>query len=397
MTLRNVILLAFASAMAMSLAPAMVFIGGIVGGELAIDSRMATLPVAFMVVGTALSTIPAAMLMQKLGRKRGFLLGAAGGILACLLASLAISVQSFWLFVLASACTGFHLAFVQQYRFAAAESVSPEQAGKAISFVLVGGVIAAFTGPELARVCADWLDVRFAGSFLAMALLIAGALILLLALQEEADTAQKAVPDVHQSVSAFTLFSRTGFLIAVTGGVVSYAVMSFIMTATPISMHVMDGHSLDMTARVIQSHVAAMYLPSLLTGMIIGALGVRNIMSLGTLLLLACSGIALMGHELMHYWWALVLLGIGWNFLFVGSTTLLTRQYASEERFKAQAVNDFAVFGLQAIASLSAGPVIHQLGWQWVNLLPIPVLLVMLLLLFRMKSEKADTAQQGKV
>lgn len=378
MNLRNILLLSLASALAMSAAPVVIFIGGLIGGDLAPSPQLATLPVAFMVIGTALSTIPAAMIMRRLGRKPGFILGACGGISANLLAAFALSIGSFALFVLATTLVGFHLAFVQQYRFAAAESAPAGQAGKAISFVLVGGVVAAFIGPELAQLSAHWFEQRFVGSFLVLAGLILLALVLLLMIrpsqdhQSEAHTEQPAVR---------TLLQRPGFFIAVAGGVTAYAVMSFIMTATPISMHVMDGHSLEATARVIQSHVAAMYLPSLLTGMIIGSLGVSRVMGLGVLLLLGCSLVALNGHGLMHYWWALVLLGVGWNFLFVGSTTLLTRYYRHQERFKAQAVNDFAVFGLQAVASLYAGQVIHGLGWQWVNLLPIPLLALMLLAL----------------
>lgn len=389
MNLRNILLLTLASALAMSAAPVVIFIGGLIGSELAPDPRLATLPVAFMVIGTALSTIPAAMIMQRLGRKRGFMLGAAGGVLANLLAAFALSIHSFALFVTATALIGFHLAFVQQYRFAAAESVPQDQAGKAISFVLVGGVIAAFIGPELAQTAAHWFEQMFVGSFVALAALIVIALLLLSQIYPA--QALKAGDEEHHKPSAMRLLKRPGFLIAVLGGVTAYGVMSFIMTATPISMHVMDGHSLEATARVIQSHVAAMYLPSLLTGLVIGTLGVRRVMGLGSFLLLVCSLVALSGQSLMHYWWALVLLGIGWNFLFVGSTTLLTRYYDHKERFKAQAVNDFAVFGLQALASLYAGQVIHGLGWQWVNILPIPLLLLMLLALWwlnlRLKSD----------
>ncbi len=389
MSLRNIILLTLASALAMSVAPAVIFIGGLIGTELAPEPHLATLPVAFMIVGTALSTVPAAMIMQKLGRKKGFLIGAAGGVGANLLAALSIYWQSFGLFIFAAACVGFHLAFVQQYRFAAAENAKPELAGKAISFVLLGGVLAAFIGPELAQLGADWLPQRFAGSFLALAATVMLAMVLLSAMRP-IQSRENDQEDEHHRPSLTHLFSRPGFLIAVLGGVISYVVMSFIMTATPISMHVMDGHSLDATARVIQSHVAAMYLPSLLTGMIIGRLGIGRVMGLGSLLLLGCSAVALSGHGLMHYWWALVLLGVGWNFLFVGSTTLLTQHYRNEERFRAQAVNDFAIFSLQAVASLSAGPVIHGLGWQWVNLLPVPLLVIMLLALLWLRSTSTE-------
>ncbi|OPX56445.1 Predicted arabinose efflux permease, MFS family [Oceanospirillum multiglobuliferum] len=391
MNLRNIILLSLASALAMSVAPALIFIGGLIGTELAPQAHLATLPIAFMVIGTALSTIPAALIMQRLGRKQGFIIGASGGILATLLASFAIQLQSFWLFVLAATLIGFHLAFVQQYRFAAVESAAPEQAGKAISFVLVGGVIAAFIGPELARLGQHWLPAHFAGSFLAMSATICCALILLLMIKPV--TVKQADNQPHQKTSLRTLFSRPGFLIAVAGGVISYSVMSFVMTATPISMHVMDKHSLDATARVIQSHVAAMYLPSLLTGMIIGTLGTIRVMAMGAGLLLTCSLIALNGHGVMHYWWALVALGIGWNFLFVGSTTLLTKQYQPAERYRAQAVNDFSIFSLQAVASLSAGQVIHGLGWQWVNILPIPLLLLMLIALFWFSRKEIEMKQ----
>lgn len=224
------------------------------------------------------------------------------------------------------------------------------------------------------------------GSFIALSVVVLLALAALLGITT--NQTQHDEKQLLAQTSITELFTRRGFLVAVVGGIVAYGVMSFIMTATPISMHVMEGHTLQDTARVIQSHVVAMYLPSLVTGMIIVSLGVSRVMLLGTLLLLGCSVIALNGQALMHYWWALVLLGVGWNFLFVGSTTLLTQHYHNHERFRAQAINDFAIFSLQAMASLSAGPVIHGLDWQWVNLLPIPLLFIMFLALLWLKGDK---------
>jgi len=266
------------------------------------------------------------------------------------------------------------MASTQQYRYAAAESVRPEYVARAISFVLLGPIGGAFLGKELATRGQDWIaGIPHAGTLAALGGLFVLQAIVLLALRE---------PDAHEEHETRRsdrpvreIIRQPVFLTAVFGGVVAYGVMTLIMTATPLSMHVNDGFSLEDTSRVIRAHVLAMYVPSLFAGFLVEKAGVTRLMMAGTVGLLATSVIGLQGHGLMHYWWALVLLGIGWNFLYVGGTTLLTYTYSMSERFRAQAVNEFLVFGMSASASLLAGTVMFYFGWTTLMLVPIPVLL----------------------
>ncbi len=355
-----------------------VTIGGIVGSALAPEPAWATLPMSLMVVGTAACAAPAAMLMRRIGRRRGFALAAASNALAALLGILALAQASFVVFCLSAALIGGTIAFSQQYRFAAAESVTVAQSGRAVSLVLVGAVGGAFLGPLMATLpgaSATADGVGFSASFALLAAISALSALLLLALRE---------PDPHQNPGAAApprrfaeIVRQPLFVIAVLAGVVGQGVMTFVMTATPISMHVLDGYSLAETSAVIRDHVLAMYLPSLASALLIGALGLNRLMALGVAALAATVVIALQGHEYLHYWSALLLLGIGWNFLFVGGTSLLVQSYRPAERFSAQAANDFCVFGVAAGGSLLAGVVIHSVGWEGVLWSSLPALLVM--------------------
>ncbi len=377
MPLRNVLLLSVAQALAGSGIIVMVLLGGILGAELAPDPRWATLPVSIAVIGVAVSTIPAALLMQRIGRKRAFMLSAGMAALAALGVAWAVWRHDFLLFCLAIVPMGANLAFVQQYRFAAVEYVPVQFAGRAVGLVMVGTLAAAVCAPPLALLVRHWVsEVEFVGSFIAVALLYASAIAALAALQ--APLPQSA--HGREPARPLRVIARNpAFVVAILAGLSSYAVMSFIMTATPISMHVMDRHSVSETAWVIQSHLLGMYLPSLFSGWLIARLGLKLMMLTGVLLMGACIVIAAGGsHHVMHYWWGLVLLGAGWNLLFVAGTTLLTQTYRPAERFKAQAVNEFSVFGSQALASLLAGPAIHFLGWRSLNLAAAPLLLAML-------------------
>lgn len=373
----NVLLLALAQALAGSGIIVMVLLGGILGAQLAPDPRWATLPVSIAVIGLAASTIPAALLMQRIGRKQAFMLSAALAALASLGVAWAVWRHDFTLFCLAIVPMGANLAFVQQYRFAAVEYVPAEHAARAVGLVMLGTLGAALFAPPLALLARHWVTgVEYVGSFIAVALLYVGAIVTLAFLGRPL---VQATHD-HEPARPLRVIARSpAFIVAVLAGLSSYAVMSFIMTATPISMHVMDRHSVTETAWVIQSHLLGMYLPSLFSGWLIAWLGVKRMMLVGVVLMGACIVIAAGGsHHVMHYWWGLVLLGAGWNLLFVAGTTLLTRTYRPSERFKAQAVNEFSVFGSQAVASLLAGPAIHYLGWRWMNLAAAPLLVAML-------------------
>ena len=369
----------------MSGAPVVIFLGGIIGADLAPYPSWATLPIALMIIGVALFTIPASLLMKKIGRRSGFMLAVGIAAVASLGAAYAIQTENFVLFCAAVFFIGGNTAFVQQYRFAAAESVDSSRTSRAISWVLVGGVLGGYLGPEVAKRAKDLGEYQqYAGSFISLAFLYFLTALLLFFLREikpEENTVEGKERPLRD------ILIQPLYYTAILGGVAGYAVMSLIMTATPISMHIMDGYSLDETAWVIQCHVIAMYLPSLFTGHLVQRFGVLQVMISGVMLLFVCVSIALLHAHVLHYWGALVLLGIGWNFLFVGGTILLTRNYRPNERFKAQATSDFTIFGIQALTSLSAGTLIYLVGWNWLNMFTLPVLAIMLLLLVKRRLE----------
>jgi MFS family permease len=367
---RNVLILSICQAVGFSGAPLVLLVGGLVGNDLALSSSWVTLPVTAMILGTALFTIPAALTMKRIGRRRGFLLGS---LVASLGAAYGISSGSFLLFSLATLLIGGNLAFVQQYRFAAAESVEKRHVGRAISFVLLGGVLAGYVGPQLATLSRDWWpSATYAGSFVALAALYAVTAVFLFFLK---DTAPKEEAVVGAERPLGLVIRQPAYLTAVWYAVVGYAVMGFIMTATPVGMHVVDGFDLKDTKLVIQAHIIAMYLPSLFAGFVVSRLGARRLAMFGASTILIGVLVALQGHLLTNYLVALTALGIGWNFLFVGGTVLLTQSYYPRERFKAQAINDFAVFGIQALVTLSAGAIILHANWELLNLLTIPFLI----------------------
>ena len=350
-----------------------VTLGGIIGAQLTTNKAIVTLPLSLMVVAVAATTVPATLIMRRFGRRRGFMMASACAVLAMLVGILALKRGSFLLFSVATMMLGVNIAFTQQYRYAAAESVAPERVPRAISFVLLGSIGGAFLGKELATRGADWVgSIPYAGSFLALAaLFILQALLFTILREPDAHSAHDVEPTDRPLGE---IVRQPVFLVAVLGGVVSYGIMTLIMTATPLSMHVNDGFSIDETGRVIRAHVLAMYLPSLAAGLLIERLGVTKLMIVGAIGLLATSVIGLQGQSLMHYWWALVLLGVGWNFLYVGGTTLLTYTYSAAERYRAQAVNEFAVFGMSATASLLAGTVMYLVGWVTLMWIPVPIL-----------------------
>jgi MFS family permease len=389
--------LAVAQALGMAAGPLVTLAGGIVGQALAPSPLLATLPITSLIVGVATCSVPAALLMGRVGRRAGFMIGAAIGMTGALGAVLATDAGSFAGFCGATFGMGAGAAFVQQYRFAAAESVDPRHTGRAVSFVLIGGLVAGAIGPEIGRRGRLWLDVEFSGAFLAIAIVQAVVIVLLALLYAPAAVTAPAVDRrirVHHH--AIVLLRRPAFGLALAAGATAYGVMSFIMTATPISMHVMDGHSLDDTTLVIQSHVMAMYAPSLVTGFLVDRLGVRRMMAAGAFALLGCIANTAFNHSFGGYWTGLVLLGVGWNLLFVGGTVLLTRSYQPSERFRAQATNDLAVFGSQASASLASGAALHRFGWMTMNLAAVPVLAAMLTLIALVGSRALPPAVPAK-
>lgn len=357
-----------------------VTLGGIVGAQLAHNPALSTLPLSIMVVGVALTTVPAALLMARVGRRRGFMMSALVGAAGVVTIALALTLHSFALLCLGTGVYGVHMAFVQQYRFAAAESVPAALASRAISLVLLGSIGGALLGPMLVGRGRDAFGATpYVGTMLMVAALLVLASVVV-SLLHDARSADDATFD--RTVRPLRVIARQpGYWIAVLCAGVGYGVMTFVMTATPLSMHVHDGYSIEQTAGIVRSHVIAMYAPSLFTGVLMERFGVRRIMLIGAALLLLTLCVGFAGRELMHYRVALIALGIGWNFLYVGGTTLLTRSYKAPEKFKSQALNDLCVFAMSATASLMSGTIMGLFGWTAVMMVALPPLLIVLVAL----------------
>jgi len=386
MPLRNILILLVCQLISATGAIVMVTLGGIIGSKLTENPAFATLPISIMVISIAATTIPATILMRKVGRKLGFSLASLCSVMAVSLAAYALNASSFFIFIIAAGLFGINMAFTQQYRYAAAESVDSRFVPRAISVVLLGAIGGAMVGPELVKYGQFFFpSVQYAGTLGAVAVLylVQAALFFILGPIQGDD------PDGHSKGQRplGEIIRQPAFLVAVLGGVTAYGVMTLIMTATPLSMHINDGYSLEETAGIIRAHVLGMYVPSLFSGFLIEKLGTVKMMSFGGLALLIASLIGMQGHAYVHYWYALILLGVGWNFLYVGGTTMLTLTYSMNERFKAQAVNEFTVFGISATASLLAGTVIHLYGWFTLVVLPLPLLALMLVSLFFVRGD----------
>ena len=371
----NLVILVFCQLISATGSIVVVTLGGIIGATLSTNPALATLPISMMVIAVAATTVPATLLMRRIGRRKGFALASLSSIVALAIAVTALSASSFVLFIVAGMLFGINMAFTQQYRYAAAESVPGRYVPRAVSLVLVGSIGGAFLGPELTIRGAGWIpDIPYAGALLAVAVLYFVQFLLFLKLQGLRESAD--MPNARSDRPLREIVLQPVYVVAVMGGVAGYGLMTLIMTATPLSMHVNGGFSIEQTSYVIRDHVLGMYVPSLVSGFLIERFGVMRLMFAGALLLLLTSVIGLQGQSLLHYWWALVLLGVGWNFLYVGGTTMLTYTYALDERFRAQAVNEFAVFGMSATASLLAGTVIYYFGWYRLMWIPVPVLLL---------------------
>lgn len=373
---RNVLLLAGAQALFQTTSVLVVTVSGIVGQGLAPDPRFATLPIAMMVVGAAVMMIPASVLMQRMGRKTGFLLGSGFGVLAGGLAAWSVAERDFAMFVLANAFVGAYQGFAQYYRFAAGEAASPEYRSRAVSWVMAGGVFAALAGPNIARYTQPLGAIPFFWSYVSLVVIGLLSMLLLSALRlPEPRVADSDMPPRRLR----EIVSQPAYLTALVGSSVGYAVMIMVMTATPIAMR-MCGMQVGEAATVIQWHVLGMFVPSFFTGDLIRRIGVLPVMAAGAALLGAHVAVALSGQEFAHFLSALVLLGVGWNFLFIGGTTLLAETYHPNERAKAQGAHDFLVFGALTAASFSAGSLLSSHGWNAVNLLVLPALVVALLM-----------------
>jgi len=347
-----------------------IFSISIVGKNLGAE-EWATLPIALLPIGTAIGILPATKLMSKYGRRFVFgifllVLGSSN-----FLAAYAIKSHSFLFLGVASVCMGISLSALSQLRFAAMELVEKEQQAGAASVVLLGGIVAAGLGPELGLAASEMFTDKFVGSYVVMAGMAFIAIPFLYPVEGKVVISKEKV--VGRSLAV--LLQQNSFLVAISAAAVAYSVMSFVMTATPISMHEHFGFSLTDTKWVIQSHILAMFLPSLFSAWIVKLLGILKMMWLGLIAFALAIAIAFFNQTLTGFWLALVFLGLGWNFLYVAGTVLLPSTHTEEEKYKAQGFNEFVVFSVQASVALSAGLLLSLLGWQWMLLCSLPLLL----------------------
>ena len=368
---RDVYLLALCQALLATGNAVVITTSALVGQTLAPDG-LATLPLFLQFLAIMATALPASYLMRQIGRRAGFAVGAGFAFAAGLLGCGAILTGSFALFSIASIGYGVFMGFGMYYRFAAADVASPAFRPRAISYVLAGGVVAAIAGPELAKATDDLFGpALFAGCFAAIAAL---ALLTLLALAFLRIAPPPLEERSGQGRPLAQIMRQPAFIVALGAAAIAQGAMVLVMTATPLAM-AFCGHGFDQTAFVIQWHVLGMFAPSFITGHLISRFGVLNVMAIGAGLILVCLGVALSGIEIAQFWLALLLLGIGWNFMFVGATSLLTTTYQPAEKAKIQAINDLLIFATAAFASLSSGVLHHQIGWEAVNLsMILPIL-----------------------
>jgi predicted MFS family arabinose efflux permease len=379
---RNALVLAIGQALYGSATVIMFTTAGLIGVQIAPSKAWATLPISAFVIGTAVTTIPAAMLMKRIGRRPGFMLGAFAGTVGALIGLFAIYARDFPLFILATVLQGVYQAFAQHSRFAAADMASPAFRPKAISWVMTGGVAAGLVGTSIVMMTTDLLaPVTFAGCYAAMVVICA----LAIAAMSFVD-----IPRKENSVATgagrplIEILSQPRFIVAVIAATLSYGMMNLVMTAAPIAM-IDCGFTTAGAAWAIQWHVLAMFVPSFFTGRIITRFGAEKVCATGLALLAAAAAAGLAGISFGHFAVNLILLGLGWNFGFIGGTTLLTECYRPAEREKVQGLNDFAVFGTVAVASLSSGKLLDWFGWASVNIAVLPtVALALSLILWAM-------------
>ncbi|WP_223476817.1 MFS transporter [Oricola indica] len=382
---RTALILAAAQSVVGSAAPISISLGGLAGFYLlqlnGADTALATAPVTGFNIGVALGALPAALLMRALGRRPGFVTGSIITALGGAIAAIALFRSEFWLFAFGLIVVGLGGSFVQQYRFAAADNAPPHFRPRAISWVLGGGVFAAVIGPQTVVWTRDLFEpVLFAGSFVALIGLglIGAAILSTLNVARENKATTGVTGEPARPLSQIILQPR--FMVAFACGVGSYALMSFVMTGAPLAM-VGCGFTPDEAALGISFHVMAMFAPSFVTGRLIARFGKERIVAIGMLLLVGCAIVALSGIALWQFWSALVLLGVGWNFAFIGSTTMLTESYHVSEKNKVQGLHDFLLFSTVAFASLMSGFTLNAFGWEMLNWIVFPVAAFCLVLL----------------
>ena len=378
---RNLIVLTLSQIFSFTAAPVTVFLSGIIGSQISPLKSLSTLPMSISVVGIAIGAIFASKLMSITGRKVGFIVASIGNTLVSILAAYSIFIQSFSIYCVANFFLGMGMAFTHQYRFAAAESVSKDKVPRAISIILLGGIVSAFIGPSVANFSKDlFSNHMYIGSYLSLAALTFLPTIFFLFYK---NTSKIELSFKYSGRSYLELVSQPRFLQAVISSAFGYAIMTFLMTGTPLSMHVIEGISLNKTSIVIQIHVACMFLPSLIAGNLVKKIGHSKMMYVGVGLYCITVVISLFDQSFLNYMLALVFLGFGWNFLFISGTSLLVLTYKEEEKYRAQGFNDFVVYSVHALGSLSAGILIVLTNWKIMNLICIPLIIVIILITLR--------------
>jgi len=369
-------------------APVNVFLSGIIGSTLSPVKSLQTLPTSLMIVGIAFFSFFAAKIMSKIGRKAGFLYAAIFSSFSALLAAYAVWDKNFYLFCLACFFIGNGMSFTHQYRFAAAESVEKSFIPKALSIIMLASIFSALLGPNIANFSKDLINGHlYVGSYLSLAILTAVPIVFL---SFYSPTRESEGVKKYKGRSYSELILQPRFLQAVASAAFAYAVMSFLMTATPINMHVIEHYSLNKTSIVIQLHIISMFLPSLITGNLLKKFGHSKIIYAGVTFYILTILLSFLEPTFFNYMLALVFLGLGWNFLYLSGTGLLVLSYREEEKFKAQGFNDILVFSIQAVASLSAGYMLSMTGWKTMNLIAIPFLVLIIFSSIRADLSKND-------
>ncbi len=369
---RNVFLLACCQALLLVNAVTLISISALVGYALAENKAFATLPSMTYVVGAAIATFPASLWMKRVGRRGGFLTGTAFGLAGATLTSFAVSSASLSLLCAGTMLMGAYNAFGQYYRFAAADAASPGFKAKAISYVLAGGLVGGIVGPQLSTYTRGLWTPDYSASY---------ASLFVFCLAAMAIASRLRIPDAAEVVSheparsLNEIVKQPVFIVAATVAALGYAVMNLLMTATPLAMG-FCGHPYSAAASVIAAHVVAMFSPSFVTGSLIKRFGVLRVMAAGVAAQLTCVAIGLSGQMVANFWWALVLLGVGWNFMYIGGTTLLTEAYRPAEKAKTQGFNEITIFAVQALSAFSSGVLVNTRGWEVLNYAALPFIAI---------------------
>ncbi len=376
----TIMLLSICFALSASTSSLSVSASSLVGFQISDNKALATLPLSLHLIGTMLAGIPASLLMKRIGRRYGFMIGTVIGTAGATSAALSVIYSNFPLFCVSIFCLGVLNGFSHLYRFAAVDVSSNEFKTKAVSFVMLGGIAAGFIGPAIASEGKDLVDnAQFAGGYLFIILLYLLIFMILLWIRLPQPSVAEQTGEARPLK---VIFRQPKLIIAVLSAMVGYAVMAMIMTATPLAMTNGSGYPFSDAAFVIQWHALGMFAPSFITGSLIKRFGSVQIIFTGILLNFICIAINISGTELINYWSALVLLGVGWNFMFVAGTTMVTETYQPAEKAIVQGVNDFLVFGTAALSSLLSGVLQTSFGWETVNFSTIPLLLIVLISLF---------------